>query len=811
MYIWMIKINFERNSSMQKLKLTALLLTIVLLLPSIFACGNQANQDATTPTQATTAATTTKKAEVTYETPDTEVNPSDDGKTRVIYALNIPKAGKISGETEQVLSGRNNTTTNVTVEPGVGYEFKGWSDGVTTINRMGDTGEEGKTITLYAILAPVALEMPILNITTETGTDVKSKEVYINGTISLSNCDERYAFEEMKMEIRGRGNNSWSYQKKSYRIKFSEKTNFMGVAEEANKSWNLIANMCDHTLMRNYIALNFAKMMPNVAFSPSCVNVEVYLNGEYRGVYLMCEAIQIKDGRVDIQDNPEAGTDIGYLLQLTNYAEEPKFGATGRNYEIKSDLSTDDYLAWQQMLFIQDYVEQCYDAICKGDRQKIESLIDLDSLIDTYIVEETVKNLDVGWDSFFLYKEAGGKLCFGPIWDFDLSLGNSDQGCEYYTDLHAANSGMGQHNLWYYTMMQYDWFRTMVAERYQSAEVQKIVGSLIEMAETEIQANYNSLCRNFDRWQIFGRKMNREVPAVVNLKNYDEHYNYLLAWMDGRIEFMNSFMGSERYNAGYNSLEGGSSVLPVPPPEFNAAGSGSAEDPYVISTPKEFYEFTEMLLSGEKFSNTYFIQTADLDMTTIKGYSGMGSSATFEGIYDGKGHTIHAELRGSDQCIFPYVAGVVMNLGTTGSIENNQQAAGICRSIRRNGAVVNCYSLMDLTSYSGQAGGIAASTQSGDLYLINCYFGGTIWEGQGGPICVWAAGRDGYFDCLYSPDDLGAGNISAADILLPRSKMNKDLAKMLNDNIAILAAEYNMDASLFMQWTAGEEFPVFKK
>ncbi len=299
-------------------------------------------------------------------------------------------------------------------------------------------------------------------------------------------------------------------------------------------------------------------MMPGIDFSPACVNVEVYLNGEYRGVYLMCEAIQIKEGRVDIGDDPEAGTDIGYLMQMTHYAEQPQFGAGDRDYEIKSDLSSNDTLRSKQHSYIQDYVNQCYRALESGDQRKIKSLIDLDSLIDTYIVEEMVKNLDVGWDSFYLYKEAGGKLYFGPIWDFDLALGNANEGCEFYTDLYAARNDMGQSNPWYYTMMSHDWLRELVAERYHSPEVQEVISSLHNMIQQEVDANYNSLKRNFNRWKIFGERQNRETEAIVQLKNYDEHYKYLLSWLDGRIDFMNAFIGSERYYAGYTTLDGDS-------------------------------------------------------------------------------------------------------------------------------------------------------------------------------------------------------------------------------------------------------------
>lgn len=791
---------------MQKLKIPALLLAAILLMPCLFACHNHSDSNAVT----TTVTFATDKVTVDYETPDTHITPSQTGSTRVHYALNIENAGEISGEVEQDLSG-GKTSTKVTVTPGVGYEFKGWSDGQTNASRSGDKGTQGNITTYYAILAPVALEMPILNITTETGEDVTSKTEYISGTLSLSNCEARYALDKMNIEIRGRGNNSWSYQKKSYRIKLEEKQNFLGIAEDANRSWNLIANHCDHTLLRNYTALKFAAMMPNIAFSPACINVEVYLNGAYNGVYLLCEPIQVNDGRVDIQDDPEAGTDIGYLLQMTRYAEAPLFGVGDRDYEIKNDLSADSNLANKQMEYIQNYVWQCYEAVAAGNREEIERLMDLPSVVDTYIVEETVKNLDVGWDSFFLYKDAGGKLYLGPIWDFDLSLGNADSGCENYIDLHAAQNLMGQSNPWFYHLMGYEWFRQMVAERYQSDEVQKIVGSLHDLIQDTVDANYNSLNRNFQRWQIFGQRMNRETREVVKLKNYDEHYNYLLNWLDNRIQWMNGFMGSDRYNDGYNTQAGGTSVLPAPAPEFTGKGSGTANDPYLIASAEDFASFTEMLLYGETYQNTYFLQTASIDMTTVDGYAGMGSSATFAGIYNGGGYTIHAELWGNDQCIFPYLSGVVMNLGTTGSVTNSQQAAGICRSIRHGGAVINCYSLMDIASDAGMAGGLSASTQSGDLYLLNCYFAGTIRDGEGSPSNVWYNGRAGYFGYLYSPDDLGAENtLDTADILLPRDQMNAPLASMLNQNIAQLSSEYNLNPADFCAWEAGETFPVLQ-
>ena len=798
---------------MKKTKFLSLLLSAAMLLPMLLSCSNTEGAPTTTPSSTTSSSI---HSESPYDEPDTQITDSADGKTRVIYALSIENSGSFKGNAEQIGDG---ATSAVTVEPGVGYEFIRWSDGNTSPTRSGDKSEAGKTTTIYAILQPVYLTMPVLHITTESGFDVESKEYYEAGTLTITNCDEQYAMKDRIMEIRGRGNNSWTYDKKSYHIQLDSKANLLGVGSAKGKHWNLIANHCDQSLLRNFTALKFAAKMSGVAYSPACINVEVYVNGYYNGVYLLTESIRVGDGRVDIADDAEAGTDIGYLVQLSNYAEENIFYLDGRSYEIKSDLSTDPALSWEQQMYIEDYMSLCYDAVASGDREEIERLMDLNSIVDTYIVEETVKNLDVGWDSFYFYKDAGGKLALGPIWDFDLSLGNANEGCENYNDLHAARNTMGQSNPWFYHLMAYNWFRELVAERFASEEVQAIIRSLPKMIRTEAEAQFNSFCRNFEEWRIFGRCMNREPRAITKLMSYKEHYEYLIAWLECRIEWLNGFIGGERYNEGYNTDSGSGGVVTPPSiePSFKfecSGGSGKYSDPYLISTADDFMNFTKALYSGETFSGKYFRQTADLDMTKIRDYNGIGDEGKFAGVYDGNGYLIHAEIQGYDECIFPYLSGLIINLGTTGSVSNQAQAAGICRSIRQGGGIVNCYSLMDVTSYgSGTAGGISASTQSGDILLYNCYFAGSIDGEAASPSNCWVEGRYGSFAHLYSPEGLDTPNAHPEyDTLLPKSEMGAALVDRLNAAIAELpqlegehSASDKVSQNLYCTWKVGAQ------
>ncbi len=131
---------------------------------------------------------------------------------------------------------------------------------------------------------------------------------------------------------------------------------------------------------------------------------------------------------------------------MTFNAVEPTFTAAERLFQIHNDLSENESVKNKQIAFILDYINKCWIAVKEGSRYNIEYLIDLNSLIDTYLVEEVLKNLDVGYDSYYLYKDKGGKLFFGPLWDFDLSQGNANEGCEFYTDLYVAENLKFQSN-----------------------------------------------------------------------------------------------------------------------------------------------------------------------------------------------------------------------------------------------------------------------------------------------------------------------------------------------------------------------------
>ena len=217
-------------------------------------------------------------------------------------------------------------------------------------------------------------------------------------------------------------------------------------------------------------------------------------------------------------------------------------------YEIKNDLSTSPELQEKQRQYIQNIVNRCYNAVKVGNESMVRALIDVDSAVDTYIVEELFKNKDDGWDSFYLYFDAGksgARLTLGPIWDFDLSGGNTDNGGELYEGLWAGVSECITDNFWFIELMEQEWFRLLVQERWNElkSQINQIPSSII----AEADAHTIAYARNFERWPTFGQWINQQPPQIRELNSYEEHYRYYAQWMQNRITWLSGVFNDPEF------------------------------------------------------------------------------------------------------------------------------------------------------------------------------------------------------------------------------------------------------------------------
>ncbi len=191
------------------------------------------------------------------------------------------------------------------------------------------------------------LEIPLLEINTEKNKLPHDKDNYVNASFDLSNCDDAKDNLSVKMGvneegdyavgIRLRGNSTFSEMKKPYRIKFAEKQSLFGLKK--NKSWVLLAEYFDQSYVRNYTAFNLAQGLISTIvdeedkyFAPTGHHVAVVINGEFKGLFLLCEQMDENKGRASVKDdaaleNVESKTDFPFFIEMDNQAF--KEGVTG--------------------------------------------------------------------------------------------------------------------------------------------------------------------------------------------------------------------------------------------------------------------------------------------------------------------------------------------------------------------------------------------------------------------------------------------------------------------------------------------------
>lgn len=385
------------------------------------------------------------------------------------------------------------------------------------------------------------ITLPVLQIETKNGEEVTSREEYIDMSLSLSGCEKEEDNVTLKGRIRGRGNSSWDFcEKKSYKLKLDLKVNLLDIGSGGEKDWALISNGREKSMLRNYAIFDLAKRMGMYPVTNSDF-VTVYLNGDYIGVYLLTENIEVANHRLDIDDS---GTqpDSGYLIELDRRAvgdAKSKLEYFYCNdwdtpFGIKSKVHNKE-----QNTFIKNYVEAVDVAILSGERAEIEKLVDLPSAVDMYIIEEFSKDRDVGYASLYMYKESGGKLTFCYPWDFDLALGNdsgedrlaeSDSPKINYKDPEGFMASVL--NRWFAALMNTEWFQAEVSARWNELD-DEIDAMISEVAKTGYSLR-DEAKKNYDRFKIMGKKQLFEPYELVIITSYAGQVDYLLDWMTER-------------------------------------------------------------------------------------------------------------------------------------------------------------------------------------------------------------------------------------------------------------------------------------
>ena len=358
-----------------------------------------------------------------------------------------------------------------------------------------------------------------------------SKNDYIDGarmTIFGEDHTEQFSGETM---IKGRGNVNWyDAPKKSYAIKLPIKVTLLDMP--AGKTWVLLGNFYDKTLLRNDIALYISSRMSKLDYTPRFEFVELWLNDEYYGIYQMGEKMRLSANRVN------NGKD-GFLLEID--AKSSSNDVTFRTLHLEQPVNIKDPnvgYGTEEYNYVKEYVLSAEQALYSQDftdeSEGYRKYLDIDSFVDWYIINEISKNNDAAfYTSCYMHLEKGGKLKMGPVWDFDWAFGgtslNGNENPEGFWVRYAAS--------WYTRLFLDPAFKSQVKKRFKDYYLNR--QQIYDRIDKEADRIVEKIAEDNRKWnQLLGKDQNPDDERVKEV--YMEKVEELKNWIEVRLKWMNN-------------------------------------------------------------------------------------------------------------------------------------------------------------------------------------------------------------------------------------------------------------------------------
>ena len=373
----------------------------------------------------------------------------------------------------------------------------------------------------YTVKAEFLLAaIPELTITTTDPSiaEIPSKDYYLEGTLAVNG---RGGYEDYtgKTEVKGRGNSTWGYPKKPYRLKLNKKAEICGLGKA--KNYVLLANHLDPTLMLNSVAFKIGRLL-ELPFTNHAIPVDVVLNGIYKGSYLLTEQIEVKENRVDLDENNSV------MWELDSYwDDEPKFKSTAFNLPVMvkdPDLTTEQFEYWKKDFnaFTTQFAKEPLEGNSYVD------MIDIESVAKFLITFNLVHNMEINHPkSVFLHKEGNGKYVMGPIWDFDWAYdyeGTSNHFGRYNTPLFSSSmNGVG--TAFFQRFLQDSRVKAIYKRTWQDFKNNKL-DALLQYVDDYAVMLKPSVERNSELWE--------------NTRSFDTKVKELKTWLRNRADYIDS-------------------------------------------------------------------------------------------------------------------------------------------------------------------------------------------------------------------------------------------------------------------------------
>jgi hypothetical protein len=440
------------------------------------------------------------------------------------FSINDTLLVGISGDTHsrtRLIANFSSTGAEVTVNGVIqetGVTVNDFSNPVVYTVIAKDRSQKRFTVKLKSFTG-----LPIFYITTDA--PVVSKDDYVNGTLKIDgNQDFTDGLYDGIIQIKGRGNSTWYQDKKPYKIKLDKKSIILGMP--ADKEWALLANYLDKSLLRNDAACQLSEIL-GMDWTPRRRFVEVFVNGEFNGNYLLIESVKSGPSRINIDLK-----NGGYFVEFNYKAQEgdPRFYTTSGGNVIPVDVK-------ESSIPIEDIkrdVDSFNSKILNWNFDPATGYqlnFNLDQFVSWYIVNEYMINNDACfYSSVYLQKNnATAKLQMGPVWDFDMSSGN-------------VNYGQVSPEGWYLkerNVVQYIWndpyFQAAVKAKWNKYRSQlKNMTQYIEQKGNSLQLSAN---QNFIKWNILNVPLSN---TVFSPGSYQGEVDYFKDWLGRRFTWMDN-------------------------------------------------------------------------------------------------------------------------------------------------------------------------------------------------------------------------------------------------------------------------------
>ena len=315
-------------------------------------------------------------------------------------------------------------------------------------------------------------------------------------------------------EIRGRGNSSWAfYDKRGYQIRLENSRSVLGM--DKAKKWILLANSSDSTLMRNKLVFDIARSF-DIGYVPDCRYADLWIDGDYRGVYLIAEKVEIGKQRLNLTSGH------GILAEFDNafYNQEVHFQDIDENYwalkEFQAEDATEDFAEYERR--VNAFAEALNE---HRPWEEITPLIDEKQFARFYLIAEYFLNEELATTSFFWYWDGPkDELHMGPIWDFDTCMADGDPADVYYV----------WRNSYFKGLLKYEEFVDLLSEYYEKycRDIFELAPVTMDLLNVKIGPSAEM---NYLRFDVLGRE---DVKDHMFYATYKENLEVQKEWLRER-------------------------------------------------------------------------------------------------------------------------------------------------------------------------------------------------------------------------------------------------------------------------------------